>query len=83
MSMSCKSPARVEGPRALPRGLLNALIRSVHTTLSPTPTSTARVEGPRALLRGWLPAYTRLGPHALISLPILEQLRAFAGIGFL
>jgi hypothetical protein len=32
-------------------------------------------EGGRALFRGWLPAYLRLGPHALITFPIFEQLR--------
>lgn len=40
-------------------------------------------EGPRALLRGWLPSYMRLGPHALICLPVMEQMREFVGLGYL
>ena len=42
-----------------------------------------REEGPRALLRGWVPAYMRLGPHALLCLPVYEQMRAFVGVGYL
>merc|ERR1711871_905214 len=32
-------------------------------------------EGAMALYKGWWPSYFRLGPHALIQFPILEQLR--------
>jgi hypothetical protein len=42
-----------------------------------------RQEGPRTLFRGWVPAYCRLGPHALICMPVFEQMRAFAGVGYL
>lgn len=42
-----------------------------------------RHEGPRGLLRGWLPAYFRLGPHALLCLPLFEQLRALLGLSYL
>jgi len=42
-----------------------------------------RTEGPHALFRGWVPAYCRLGPHALICLPVFDQLRAFVGVGYL
>jgi dicarboxylate transporter 10 len=45
--------------------------------------ATVRVEGPRALFRGWVPAYLRLGPHALICLPVFEQMRAFVGMEYL
>ena len=39
-----------------------------------------KTEGPMALYRGWLPAYLRLGPHALITLPLFEQLRKLMGL---
>ena len=42
-----------------------------------------RTEGPAALFRGWVPSYIRIGPHALIGLPVLEQLRNFVGVGYL
>lgn len=45
--------------------------------------TTIKHEGPLSLFRGWVPAYFRLGPHALICLPVLEQLRLFVGIGYL
>lgn len=41
-----------------------------------------RAEGVSALFRGWVPAYCRLGPHALICMPVFEQMRAFAGVGY-
>ena len=40
-------------------------------------------DGPRAVMRGWVPAYCRLGPHALICLPLFEQMRAFVGVGYM
>ncbi|KAJ3073101.1 hypothetical protein HDU98_002246 [Podochytrium sp. JEL0797] len=40
-----------------------------------------RTEGPAALFRGWLPAYCRLAPHFIISLPLYEQLRKGLGLG--
>ena len=51
---------------------LAALVREVVTT-----------DGPRAMVRGWVPAYFRLGPHALICLPMFEQMRAFVGVGYI
>jgi|EP00927_Polykrikos_kofoidii_P071127 hypothetical protein len=36
---------------------------------------TVRVEGPFGLWKGWSAAYLRLGPHFMISLPLLELLR--------
>lgn len=42
-----------------------------------------RKEGPKTLIRGWVPAYCRLGPHALICMPVFEQMRAFVGVGYL
>lgn len=44
---------------------------------------TLQTEGPRALFRGWVPSYFRLGPHALVCLPVFEQLREFVGVGYL
>jgi len=36
---------------------------------------TVRAEGPFALWKGWAPSYMRLGPHFMVSLPLLELLR--------
>jgi len=36
---------------------------------------TVTVEGPFALWKGWIPSYLRLGPHFMVSLPLLEVLR--------
>jgi len=36
---------------------------------------TIRAEGPFALWKGWVPSYLRLGPHFMVSLPLLELLR--------
>lgn len=36
---------------------------------------TVRAEGPFALWKGWVPSYLRLGPHFMVSLPLLELLR--------
>lgn len=36
---------------------------------------TVRVEGPFALWKGWVPSYLRLGPHFMVSLPLLEVFR--------
>jgi len=63
-------------------------IGKIRSTSSPS-LSTAifldliRKEGIRALFRGWLPAYLRLGPHALISFPIFEQIRKLFGLDYL
>ena len=37
-------------------------------------------EGPAALFAGWWPAYCRLAPHAILTFPLLEQLRRLAGL---
>ena len=37
-------------------------------------------EGARALFRGWLPTYFRLGPHAILTFPLLEQMRRALGL---
>ena len=47
-----------------------------------TALSLVRTEGTGALLRGVVPSYLRLGPHALISFPLLEQLRCAFGLDF-
>ncbi|CAE8722080.1 unnamed protein product [Polarella glacialis] len=36
---------------------------------------TVKAEGPFALWKGWVPSYLRLGPHFMVSLPLLEVLR--------
>lgn len=36
---------------------------------------TVRAEGPFAMWKGWTPSYLRLGPHFMVSLPLLEFLR--------
>ena len=40
-------------------------------------------EGVLTLFRGWVPAYLRLGPHALICFPILEQIRRLFGLSYI
>lgn len=42
-----------------------------------------RHEGPLALFNGWLPTYFRLGPHAILTFPLLEALRGAAGLKYL
>jgi len=39
---------------------------------------TVKAEGPFALWKGWAPSYLRLGPHFMVSLPLLEFLRTHA-----
>lgn len=39
---------------------------------------TVCAEGPFALWKGWVPSYLRLGPHFMVSLPLLEILRTQA-----
>jgi hypothetical protein len=70
---------------AAPFDLIKTRTMSAVTPVSPLEilSRTIREEGPRALLRGWVPSYMRLGPHALICLPVFEQLRAFVGVGYL
>ncbi|KAF0852651.1 solute carrier family 25 (mitochondrial dicarboxylate transporter) member 10 [Andalucia godoyi] len=41
---------------------------------------TVRFDGSRALFRGWLPNFARLGPHSMISLPLLEVFRRLFGL---
>lgn len=36
---------------------------------------TVKAEGPFALWKGWVPSYLRLGPHFMVSLPLLELIR--------
>jgi len=38
-------------------------------------------EGPLALFRGWWPTYCRLGPHAILTFPLVEQVRMVLGLG--
>lgn len=42
-----------------------------------------RHEGPLALFNGWLPTYFRLGPHAILTFPLLEALRGAAGLEYM
>ena len=56
---------------SLPFALVAAFPKKIAQTL--------RSEGPLALLKGWVPNYLRLGPHFIISLPLLEATRVFFG----
>ena len=38
---------------------------------------TLRQEGARALFKGWLPSWLRLGPHFMISWPLMEFIRKY------
>lgn len=42
-----------------------------------------RDEGALSLFKGWCPAYTRLGPHAILTFPLLEQMRKAFGLTYL
>merc|ERR1712232_458720 len=63
-----KSCVMADDGAKYPRGFIDAL-RSV-----------VREEGPQALFRGWWPAYCRLGPHAILTFPLLEQIRVLLGL---
>jgi len=39
-----------------------------------------QADGALALLRGWWPAYLRLAPHAVMTFPLLEQMRRALGL---
>lgn len=43
-------------------------------------TKIAREEGPMAFMKGWLPAYSRVTPHTVITLMMLEALRKLYGM---
>jgi len=36
-----------------------------------------------ALFNGWVPTYLRLGPHAILTFPLLEALRGAAGLAYI
>lgn len=40
-------------------------------------------EGPRALFNGWVPTYFRLGPHAILTFPLLEAMRKALGLDYM
>jgi len=44
---------------------------------------TWRDEGARAFARGWTASFSRLGPHFLISMPIMEAMRKLLGLEYL
>jgi len=63
-----KSRVMADDGGKYPRGFIDALrITVMH-------------DGPAALFRGWWPAYCRLGPHAIITFPLLEQCRRALGL---
>lgn len=41
---------------------------------------TLKADGPMAFMRGWTPAYTRVTPHTVITLLMIEQLRLLLGM---
>jgi len=41
-----------------------------------------RNEGPHVLFRGWWPSFVRQGPHYVISTPLMEICRRFAGLDY-
>lgn len=65
-----KSKVMADDGTRYPRGFPDALL------------TTLRVEGPLALFRGWWPAYCRLGPHAIMTFPLLEQMRRCMGLEY-
>jgi len=63
--------ADAHGDKRLYHGSLDCLIKTIRT------------DGVFGLFRGWVPSYSRLGPHFIIALPILEQTRNLMGLGYL
>lgn len=63
-----KSCVMADDGAKYPRGFIDAIA------------SVVRTEGPLALFRGWWPAYCRLGPHAILTFPLLEQIRLLLGL---
>eukprot|EP00939_MAST-03C_sp_MAST-3C-sp1_P003570 g3570.t1 len=41
-----------------------------------------KAEGTRGFFRGWWPNYWRLGPHAMLTFPLLEFSRSALGLGY-
>lgn len=39
--------------------------------------------GPLALYRGWFPTYCRLAPHAILTFPLLDQVRYLLGLEYI
>ena len=75
VAAACAAPFDFLKARAMAHeGRTNASMRSLVAALYR--------EGalPGALFRGLLPAYLRQGPHMLICLPLMEQLRAVLGL---
>lgn len=68
--MMLPSSSSIAGARGKEQGLVASAVNLV------------RAEGITVLLRGVVPSYLRLGPHALISFPLLEQLRKAFGLDF-
>mmetsp|Transcript_2248 Transcript_2248/g.6423 ORF Transcript_2248/g.6423 Transcript_2248/m.6423 type:complete len:287 (-) Transcript_2248:269-1129(-) len=66
-----KSRVMADDGRRYPRGFVDAL------------SSLLQKEGPLALFRGWMPAYCRLSPHAILTFPLLEQMRRLLGLDYL
>jgi solute carrier family 25 protein 34/35 len=48
----------------------------LYTGLIDCATKTIKIEGWRALFKGYIPHYIRIGPHTLLTLMFLEQVRA-------
>jgi len=65
-----KSCVMVDDGSRFPRGFPDALL------------SILREKGPLSLFRGWWPAYCRLGPHAILTFPLLEQVRKLLGLQY-
>eukprot|EP00439_Symbiodinium_sp_Y106_P058513 s815_g8.t1 len=65
-----KSCVMADDGTRFPRGFPDALMSIIHS------------EGPASLFRGWWPAYCRLGPHAILTFPLLEQVRKALGLQY-
>lgn len=66
-----KSCVMADDGSRYPRGFVDALRTLV------------REQGPLSLFRGWCPTYCRLGPHAILTFPLLEQVRKLLGLDFI
>lgn len=72
---------------AAPFDVVKARAQAAHPAARETAVAAAaralRAHGVRGLFAGVAPAYLRQGPHVLICLPLLEQLRAAVGLDYI
>lgn len=54
--------------------------KGIYKSLSDCVIHTFRKDGLSGFLRGWVPSYFRIGPHTVLSLLLIEQVRKLVGL---